>query len=84
MLRDLGAASDLRYVILRYFNVAGSDPQGRIGQSTPGATLLIKVAAELALGKRDARSRSSAPTTRPRTAPGCATISMSRTWPMHI
>lgn len=53
MLRDLGAASDLRYVILRYFNVAGSDPQGRIGQSTPGATLLIKVAAEQALGKRD-------------------------------
>lgn len=54
MLRDLGAASDLRYVILRYFNVAGSDPEGRIGQSTPGATLLIKVAAEHAVGKRDA------------------------------
>jgi len=54
MLRDLGAASDLRYVILRYFNVAGSDPQGRIGQSTPGATLLMKVAAEQAMGKRDA------------------------------
>lgn len=53
MLRDLGAASDLRYVILRYFNVAGSDPQGRIGQSTPGATLLMKVAAEHAMGKRD-------------------------------
>jgi UDP-glucose 4-epimerase len=54
MLRDLGAASDLRYVILRYFNVAGSDPAGRIGQSTPGATLLMKVAAEHAMGKRDA------------------------------
>ena len=54
MLRDLGAASAMRYVILRYFNVAGSDPEGRIGQSTPGATLLIKVAAELAVGKRDA------------------------------
>jgi UDP-glucose 4-epimerase len=54
MLRDLAAASDLRYVILRYFNVAGSDPQGRIGQSTPGATLLMKVAAEQALGKREA------------------------------
>jgi UDP-glucose 4-epimerase len=54
MLRDLGAASNLRYVILRYFNVAGSDPAGRIGQSTRGATLLIKVAAEHALGKRDA------------------------------
>ncbi len=54
MLRDLGAASDLRYVILRYFNVAGSDPEGRIGQSTPGATLLMKVAAEQAVGKREA------------------------------
>ncbi len=54
MLRDLAAASDMRYVILRYFNVAGSDPQGRIGQSTPGATLLMKVAAEHALGRRDA------------------------------
>jgi UDP-glucose 4-epimerase len=54
MLRDLGAASDLRFVILRYFNVAGCDPEGRIGQSTPGATLLMKVAAEHAVGKRDA------------------------------
>ncbi len=54
MLRDLGAASDLRSVILRYFNVAGSDPEGRIGQSTPGATLLMKVAAEQAVGKREA------------------------------
>jgi UDP-glucose 4-epimerase len=54
MLRDLAAASDLRFVILRYFNVAGCDPQGRIGQSTPGATLLMKVAAEQAMGKRDA------------------------------
>jgi len=54
MLRDLGKASDMRHVILRYFNVAGCDPEGRIGQSTPGATLLIKVAAEHALGKRDA------------------------------
>jgi UDP-glucose 4-epimerase len=54
MLRDLAAAGDMRFVILRYFNVAGSDPQGRIGQSTPGATLLMKVAAEQALGKRDA------------------------------
>lgn len=54
MLRDLGAASDMRFVILRYFNVAGSDPEGRIGQSTKGATLLIKVAVEHAVGKRDA------------------------------
>lgn len=54
MLRDLTAASELRHVVLRYFNVAGSDPQGRIGQSTPGATLLVKVAAEHAMGRRDA------------------------------
>ena len=54
MLRDLSAASDLKHVILRYFNVAGSDPDGRIGQSTKNATLLIKVAAEVALGKREA------------------------------
>ena len=53
MLRDLGAASDMRYVILRYFNVAGSDPGGRIGQSTRKATLLTKVACEAALGLRD-------------------------------
>ena len=53
MLRDLAAASDMRHVILRYFNVAGSDPDGEIGQSTVNATLLIKVAAEVALGKRE-------------------------------
>lgn len=53
MLRDLGAATDLRYVALRYFNVAGCDPEGRIGQSTPNATLLIKVACEAAVGKRN-------------------------------
>jgi UDP-glucose 4-epimerase len=52
MLRDLSAVTDLRHVVLRYFNVAGSDPQGRIGQSTRDATLLIKVACEAALGKR--------------------------------
>jgi len=52
MLRDLGAATDLRYVVLRYFNVAGSDPQGRIGQSTRKATLLVKVACEASVGKR--------------------------------
>ncbi len=53
MLRDLGKATDMRHVILRYFNVAGSDPEGRIGQSTEQATLLIKVAAEVAVGKRE-------------------------------
>jgi UDP-glucose 4-epimerase len=52
MLRDLSAATDLRYVALRYFNVAGSDPAGRIGQSTRAATLLVKVACEAAVGKR--------------------------------
>lgn len=52
MLRDLSAATDLRHVALRYFNVAGCDPQGRIGQSTPKATLLVKVACEAAVGKR--------------------------------
>ncbi len=53
MLRDLSAATDLSHVVLRYFNVAGSDPQGRIGQSTRNATLLTKVACEAALGIRD-------------------------------
>jgi len=52
ILRDVAAASDLRYVSLRYFNVAGSDPQGRIGQATRKATLLIKVACEVAVGRR--------------------------------
>ncbi len=56
MLRDLCAASELRGVVLRYFNVAGADPQGRIGQSTPKATLLVKVACEAALGRRDSIS----------------------------
>ncbi len=54
MIRDLAAAdSAFQPVILRYFNVAGSDPAGRVGQRTPQATLLIKVLAELAVGKRD-------------------------------
>lgn len=52
MLRDVSAAHGLRFVILRYFNVAGADPSGRTGQSTPGATHLIKVATQTALGKR--------------------------------
>ncbi len=52
MLRDLSAATALRYVALRYFNVAGADPEGRIGQSTAKATLLIKVACEAATGRR--------------------------------
>jgi UDP-glucose 4-epimerase len=52
MLRDLAFSSSLRYVVLRYFNVAGSDPGGRIGQSTINGTLLTKVACETAVGKR--------------------------------
>lgn len=52
MLADTARAHPLRYVALRYFNVAGADPQGRTGQSTRGATHLIKVACETALGKR--------------------------------
>ncbi len=52
MLADIAAASSLTYTALRYFNVAGADPKGRIGQSTVGATHLIKVACEAATGKR--------------------------------
>jgi UDP-glucose 4-epimerase len=52
MLRDTSAAYGLHHVILRYFNVAGADPAGRHGQSTPNATHLIKVALETALGRR--------------------------------
>ncbi len=52
MLEDVGAAHGLEFVILRYFNVAGADPQLRTGQSTKGATHLIKVAVETALGLR--------------------------------
>ena len=54
MLQDSGKAHGLNYVILRYFNVAGADPKGRLGQSTPQATHLIKVAVQAALGFRPA------------------------------
>lgn len=52
MLADAGRAHGLPYTALRYFNVAGADPAGRAGQSTPGATHLIKVVCEAALGRR--------------------------------
>ena len=52
MLRDLAAAGGPSYVALRYFNVAGCEPTGTIGQSTPKATLLVKVACEAATGRR--------------------------------
>jgi UDP-glucose 4-epimerase len=51
MLADAGRAHDLRHVVLRYFNVAGADPRGRLGQSTPNATHLIKRAVQTALGR---------------------------------
>lgn len=53
MLEDTAKAMPLTYVALRYFNVAGADPLGRSGQSTPNATHLIKVAVQAALGRRD-------------------------------
>jgi UDP-glucose 4-epimerase len=56
MLRDVSAATGMRHVVLRYFNVAGCDPAGRIGQSTRKATLLVKVACEASVGKRDSLS----------------------------
>ena len=52
MLKDTAFAHDFEYVALRYFNVAGADPKGRSGQSTPQATHLIKVASQTALGER--------------------------------
>ena len=53
MIRDVAAAHPMKYVALRYFNVAGADPQARMGQRTPEATHLIKVACQTALGQRD-------------------------------
>ncbi len=52
MLHDAGKAHGLRFIILRYFNVAGADPKLRTGQATPAATHLIKIACETAIGKR--------------------------------
>uniref|UniRef100_UPI0015E74759 NAD-dependent epimerase/dehydratase family protein n=1 Tax=Klebsiella pneumoniae TaxID=573 RepID=UPI0015E74759 len=52
MLEDAARAHPLTYTVLRYFNVAGADPRGRTGQSTPDATHLIKVAVQSALGRR--------------------------------
>ena len=56
MIMDLAAASGLNYVILRYFNVAGANPEGRLGQATPEATHLIKVACECVTGQREGMS----------------------------
>jgi UDP-glucose 4-epimerase len=79
MLEDTAKAHDLSYVVLRYFNVAGADPQGRIGQSTPNATHLIKVAVQTALGRRQAW-RCSARILRRPTAGACAIRSRSPIW----
>ena len=54
ILRDLASAHGFALGILRYFNVAGADPAGRTGQATPEATHLIKIACEVAVGKRQA------------------------------
>ncbi len=56
MLRDTAAANGMHYTALRYFNVAGADPQARIGQRTPNATHLIKVSCQAALGMRESVS----------------------------
>jgi UDP-glucose 4-epimerase len=53
ILMDAAATHGIRYAILRYFNVAGADPAGRSGQMTRGATHLIKIASEVAVGKRE-------------------------------
>jgi UDP-glucose 4-epimerase len=53
MLGDVARAHPLSYAAMRYFNVAGADPEGRTGQSTPNATHLIKIAVQAALGRRD-------------------------------
>ena len=54
ILEDAGKAHDLRSVVLRYFNVAGADPKGRLGQSNPASTHLIKRAVQTALGRHKA------------------------------
>ena len=84
MLRDVAAAHGLRYAILRYFNVAGADPQQRTGQSTPA-----RDASDQGRGarRRSACARSltsSAPIIRRPTAPASATISMSAIWRARI
>ena len=78
MLADTARAHNFRYVALRYFNVAGADPKGRSGQSTPHATHLIKVACETALGKRPYMEVFGTDYETP-TAPASATTSTSPT-----
>ena len=80
MLHWYGQAYGLRYAALRYFNAAGADPDGEIGEDHDPETHLIPLAIEAALGGA-ASSRSSAPTTRRPTAPRSATTSTSPIWP---
>jgi UDP-glucose 4-epimerase len=80
MLADTARAHPLNFCVLRYFNVAGADPQARTGQSTAGATHLIKVAVEAALGKRESVGVFGTDFDTPM-ARACATISTSPIWP---
>ena len=56
LLQDIAKTSDMTYAILRYFNVAGADPEGRIGEATPDNSHLVKIACETAIGLREAMS----------------------------
>ncbi len=84
MLHDTARAHDLRFVVLRYFNVAGADPQQRTGQSTAGATHLIKVACETALGKPAQDRRLRHRLSDRRMEPASATTSTSAIWCARI
>jgi UDP-glucose 4-epimerase len=80
LLQDAAVAHGLRVLALRYFNVAGADPAGRAGQRSAGATHLIKVACEAALGHREEVAVFGEDYDTP-TAPACATTSTSPTSP---
>ena len=82
MLSDASVAHGFTFTALRYFNVAGADPRGRTGQSTPGATHLIKVACETAIGKRPAMDVFGTDYPTP-TVPVSATIFTSATLLLH-
>ncbi len=84
MLRDVAAVNPLRYVALRYFNVAGSDPDGRIGQIDAEGDAADQSRLRGRCRQHGLTCRSSAPTIRLRTAPACVTTSTSRTWPTRI
>ena len=84
MLRDVAAVNPLRYVALRYFNVAGSDPSRPHRPGDPGATLLTKVACEAMVGKRTHVSVFGTRLPDARWHRACATICTSRIWPRRI